>query len=193
VTPKILDQAREAPRHSWFRPGEPPVVLGAGKLMPVKDFPALVRVVRRVRESRPVRLVILGEGAERTRLEDLVTELGLASEAFLPGFVQNPYAYMSHAGVFVLSSISEALPTVLIEAMAIGVPVVSTDCQHGPREILEGGKYGELVPVGDEGALAAAVVRALSGGQPPVPPDAWARFTMAAALPAYIRLIEGHD
>ena len=75
----------------------------------------------------------------------------------MPGFVENPYAYMARAAVFALSSSYEGLPTVLIEALACGCPVVSTDCPSGPREILDEGKYGRLVPVGDDAALAQAI------------------------------------
>ena len=99
-----------------------------------------------------MRLLILGEGEERPRLESLVAELGLGDCVALPGFGANPYAYLVRAAVFVLSSISEALPTALIEAMAVGTPVVATDCKCGPREILQDGRFGALVPVGDVAA-----------------------------------------
>jgi glycosyltransferase involved in cell wall biosynthesis len=105
--------------------------------------------------------MILGEGTERPNLEALVKELGLTHDVALPGFVANPYAYMAKAEIFVLSSLYEGLPTVLIEAMAGGTRVVSTDCKSGPAEILENGQYGKLVPVGDIEGLAEAIVSTL--------------------------------
>jgi glycosyltransferase involved in cell wall biosynthesis len=108
-----------------------------------------------------VRLIILGEGEERRRLEAMIDAMGLAGDVDLRGFVENPYAYMSRADAFVLSSRWEGLPTVLIEALACGCPVVATDCPSGPREILQGGEYGALVPVGDAAALCDAMARVL--------------------------------
>jgi len=161
VTPEILEKAEEPLEHPWFKPGEPPVILGVGALTKQKDFPTLIHAFALVRRERPARLVILGKGEERPRLEALVRELDLEKDVALPGFVDNPYKYMKHAAVFVLSSRWEGLPTVLIEAMACGTPVVATDCPSGPREILEEGKYGALVPVGDARELAKAIMKAL--------------------------------
>ncbi|NLL58039.1 MAG: glycosyltransferase [Firmicutes bacterium] len=157
VTSELLQRSHEHVKHAWFAPGEPPVILGVGRLTKAKDFPTLIRAFALVRQERPARLMILGEGEERFRLEALVKELGLEDDVALPGFVDNPYAYMARAAVFVLSSAWEGLPTVLIEAMACGCPVVSTDCPSGPAEILENGKYGPLVPVGDADKLAEAI------------------------------------
>lgn len=157
VTPELLAKAQEPLDHPWFAPGEPPVILGVGRLTEQKDFPTLIRAFALVRAQRPVRLMILGEGKDRPKLEALVRELGLQDDVALPGFVPNPFAYMVRAAVFVLSSRWEGLPTVLIEALACGTPVVSTDCPSGPREILEDGKWGRLVPVGDVDALADAI------------------------------------
>src|SRR5690606_7014711 len=113
------------------------------------DFLTLIRAFARVRATRnDARLVILGEGEQREEIERLVAELGLKPHVSLPGFVKNPYAYMARAAVFVLSSRWEGFPNVLVEAMAVGVPVVATDCMAGPAEILENGRYGQLVPVG---------------------------------------------
>jgi glycosyltransferase involved in cell wall biosynthesis len=105
--------------------------------------------------------MILGEGTERPRLEALIQKLDIAADVALPGFVANPYAYMANASVFVLSSLFEGLPTVLIEAMAAGAPVVSTDCESGPSEILARGQYGRLVPVGSSGEMAEAILATL--------------------------------
>lgn len=157
VTPELLEKAKVSIDHPWFRPGQPPVILSVGRLTKQKDFPTLIRAFALVRTERSARLMILGEGEERPKLEALVRELGLEDDVSMPGFVDNPYAYMARAAVFVLSSLWEGLPTVLIEAMAVGTPVVSTDCPSGPSEILMNGKYGSLVPVGDHSALAKAI------------------------------------
>ena len=133
------------------------MVIAVGRLVAVKDYPSLIRAFAVVRRKHDVRLMILGEGEDRPQLESLIVELGLADCVALPGFEANPYAYMAWAALFVLSSISEALPTALIEAMAVGTPVVATDCKCGPREVLQDGRFGALVPVGDVAALAAAI------------------------------------
>ncbi|WP_119460400.1 glycosyltransferase [Rhodospirillaceae bacterium SYSU D60014] len=166
VTADLLDRAKEQPEHDWFRPGEPPVILAVGSLKSHKGFASLLQAFERVRRARPARLVILGEGPERGRLEALARELGVDADVHLAGFVGNPYQYMAHARVFTLASLYEGLPTVIIEAMACGCPVVSTNCPSGPAEILENGKYGSLVQVGDHEALAGAILATLDR-----PPD----------------------
>jgi len=166
VTDRLIERAREPLEHPWFRAGEPPVVLGVGRLRPQKDFETLLRAFASLRESRRARLVVLGEGPGRAKLEALARSLGVAEDFALPGFVRNPFAYMARAGVYALSSKFEGLPGTLIQAMACGCPVVSTDCPSGPREILEAGRHGELVPVGDPKALAAAIERALRARVP---------------------------
>jgi len=161
VTPELFAKAEEPLEHPWFVSGEPPVVLGVGRLTLQKDFTTLIRAFALVRKECPARLMILGEGEDRTKLEALVRELGLVEDVALPGFVENPYKYMKRARVFVLSSKWEGFGNVLVEAMALGTPVVSTDCPSGPSEILEGGKWGRLVSVGDVEALARAIVAGL--------------------------------
>jgi glycosyltransferase involved in cell wall biosynthesis len=157
-----------------------------------KDFPTLLKAFARVRAVRPARLLILGEGKERTELEVLARELGVASDVALPGFVPNPFPHMMRASVFVLSSAWEGLPGVLIEAMACGCPVVSTDCPSGPAEILDGGVYGPLVPVGDDAALAKAILSVLE--TPPDPERLRARaalFSTDHAADQYLELLLG--
>lgn len=167
VTTELLARAEAPLAHPWFPPGAPPVILGVGRLAKQKDFPSLIRAFARVRRVQPARLLILGEGEERADLERLVREGGLEEEVALPGFAENPYPYMKGAAVFALSSRWEGLPTVLIEALALGTPVVSTDCPSGPREILEDGRWGRLVPAGDDAALAEALLGALKDGRAP--------------------------
>ena len=189
VTPELRRKARESLEHPWFMTGQPHVVLAAGRLVAQKDFATLIRAFRKVREVHPVRLLILGEGEERPALEALIGQLGLEQEVSLPGFVANPYAYMAHASLFVLSSRWEGLPTVLIEALYCGLPVVATDCPSGPREILQGGRHGQLVPVGDVDALAQAIERALVEPAPAPPRESWIPFEVEGVVDQYISVL----
>ncbi len=183
----IEQAAREPVAHAWLAPGEPPVVLGVGKLSAQKAFDVLLRAFARVRAARPARLVILGEGPGRRALEQLARELGIADDVALPGFVANPYAWMARSAVFALSSRWEGLPTVLIEALASGCAVVSTDCPSGPAEILDGGKLGPLVPVGDSALLADAIARTLDAPADASALRARARdFSVDAVTPRYL-------
>ena len=184
VTPELAARAGEPLDHPWFRAGEPPVVLGAGRLVPAKDYECLLRAFATLRARRPARLVILGEGAERPRLERLVATLGIDADVQMPGFVENPYRYMSRAAVFALTSRWEGFGNVLVEAMACGTAVVSTDC-HGPREILEDGRHGLLVPVGDPESLARSIEAQIDG--PLARPTAGhaATFSVEAAIDRY--------
>jgi glycosyltransferase involved in cell wall biosynthesis len=190
VTPELIDRARAPLDHPWFAPGEPPVILGVGRLEPQKDFQTLLRAFARVRSQRPCRLVILGEGKQRAELQRLAEELEIASAFQLPGFVENPYCYMARAGLFVLSSAWEGSPNSLTEALALGTPLASTDCPDGPREILENGKHGPLVPVGDAEALSEAMCRTLDH-----PPEratlqaAAQRYTLERSASAYVEAL----
>ncbi len=162
VTPSVLAKMQQPIDHPWFALDAPPVILGVGRLVSQKDFPTLVNAFAIVRQQRPARLMILGEGEDRAKLEAQIRELGLQADVALPGFAENPYAYMAHASVFALSSIFEGFGNVVAEAMAAGTAIVSTDCPSGPAEILDGGKYGKLVPVGDAAALAAGILATLA-------------------------------
>ena len=176
------------PAHPWFGDDGPPVILGAGRLAPQKDFPTLIEAFRRVSAARACRLVILGEGRLRPQLEGQVRALGLEDWVSLPGWTENPYAFMSRAALFVLSSRHEGFPGVLVEALACGCPVVSTDCPAGPSEILE--DPGLLAPVGDPEALSRIMRRALDR---PVDKAALraraARFSVERAVNEYDKLI----
>ena len=161
VPPDILTRAAAPVDHPWLSDTAIPVVMAAGRLSRVKDFPTLLEAFARLRAMRRCRLMILGQGRQRRKLERLARTLGVASDVEFTGFVDNPYAYLARASMFVVSSLREGGPNVLIEALACGTPVVATDCPYGPREILEGGRWGALVPVGDAPALAEAIDAAL--------------------------------
>jgi glycosyltransferase involved in cell wall biosynthesis len=161
VTPELLQRASIPVQHPWLGDQAVPLILGVGRLNMQKDFPTLLRAFAAVHRQRPARLLILGEGPHRRQLLGLAKSLGLQKEVELPGFVENAPAWMARASLLVLSSLWEGLPGVLIEALAMGCPVVSTDCPSGPREILEGGRYGLLVPCQDPEALAKAMLRTL--------------------------------
>jgi glycosyltransferase involved in cell wall biosynthesis len=191
VSPELYEKADAPVEHPWFQPHQPPVVLAAGRLVALKGYDTLLRAFARVRQETPVRLVILGEGPERPNLERLAAELGVAADVDMPGFDPNPFRYMNRAGVFVLSSRYEGLPNVLIQALACGCPVVSTDCPSGPSEILDGGRYGALVPVDDVEAMAGAIVRALLGQVAPAP-SAWLeQFRVEVVAEQYLRVMLG--
>lgn len=189
VVPQLADMTTQPLDHPWFGPDEPPVLLAVGRLTPQKDFETLLRAFAKVRASHAARLLVLGDGDERSRLEALVIELGLEQDVSLPGWAVNPYPYMAAADLFVLSSLWEGLPTVLIEALYCGVPIVATDCPSGPREILQGGRYGSLVPVGDVDALAQAIADALDGDVPAPVPESWAPYRIDVVTDRYLQLM----
>lgn len=196
VTPELPELAAVPAPHPWLAEEEAiPVVLGVGRLVPVKDFATLLRAAAQVRRKRRVRVVILGEGAMRAELEAVAREVGLGDDLLMPGFVENPYGWMSRAGVLAVSSKSESFCNVLAEAMACGTPVVSTDCPTGPREILRGGEFGPLVPPGDAAGLGEAIAAVIER-----PPDRGAlieragHFTVERAADAYMKvLVNGEE
>ena len=158
VPPDLEKKVHESISHLWFISEDPPVILAVGRLNASKDYPTLLRAFSLVYKKRLARLLILGEGQERAHLESLVKELGISAYVQMPGFVLNPYAYMARARLLVLSSRWEGFGNVLVEALACGTPVISTDCRSGPSEILAEGRFGRLVPVGDAEALAAVIL-----------------------------------
>jgi glycosyltransferase involved in cell wall biosynthesis len=200
VTPEIAWLSQEPVAHSWFAAGTGmPVVLAAGRLGAAKDFPMLIRAFAHLRAGRPARLVVLGKDKDARKTEKrvagyraLAAELGVAGDVDFPGFAANPFAWMARASVLAVSSRHEGFCNVIAEALACGCPVVSTDCPSGPAEILEGGRYGRLVPVGDEAAMANALGATLDG-----PPEAATlrqraqAFSLDRAVDRYEELLFG--
>jgi glycosyltransferase involved in cell wall biosynthesis len=189
VISDALYEAALAPvEHPWFQAGEPPVVLAVGRLDKQKDFPMLIRAFRLVRDSLPARLLILGEGSDRGRIESAVVEQRLTADVALPGFEYNPYRFMNRSAVFALSSAWEGFGVVLVEALALGLPVVSTNCTYGPAEILCNGKYGALVPVGDHVAMAERLISTLDTPMQKCGSHIQ-QFTISAVASEYLSLI----
>ena len=197
VDDELAARAAEPVDHPWLTPGAPPVIIAVGRLVEIKDYPTLLGAFARIRAARPARLIVLGEGPLRGALEARVRAAGLAADVALLGFDKNPLRYMARARLLLHASRAEGLPGALIQAMACGTPVVSTDCDFGPREVIaRPGHDGFLVPVGDAAALADRALALLAD-------DALARrvgeaarasaqrFTAAAALAQYEAAITG--
>jgi glycosyltransferase involved in cell wall biosynthesis len=190
-TNDLIEKFAQPVNHPWFLQDQPPVILGVGRLTKQKDFPTLIRAFALVQKQYSARLMILGQGEDLSSLQALVAELGLEENVCFPGFVPNPYSYMKQASLCVLSSIFEGFGNVLVEAMLAGTPVVSTDCESGPAEILADGKYGDLVAVGDFESLATAMINNLKN-----PLDSQLlqkrgqEFSLEAALKKYEQLLK---
>lgn len=191
ITSSRLDELARSPcPHPWLEDADVPVILGVGSLTPRKDYGTLIRAFAELRRERTCRLAILGDGKDRSQLETLARELGVDRDVLLPGFSDNPYAWISRASVFGHSSRWEGLGIVLVEALALGVPVVATDCPSGPAEVLDHGRHGRLVPVGDATAMARAMRATLDEA-----PDreslrqAAKRFRIDTAARAYVRAL----
>jgi glycosyltransferase involved in cell wall biosynthesis len=173
--------------------GKEPRILTIGNLKPAKDHETLIRAFALLSKRRPATLMIVGEGEERVRLEGIITELGVANRVVMPGFATDAWPYFASADLFVLSSNREGFPTVLIEAMLAGLPVVSTDCVSGPSEILDGGRLGALVPMNDPEALARAMERALDAPFEPSVNAQWAVALSAGSARRYLMLMLNRD
>lgn len=188
VDESIQEESSEDIDHPWFLPGAPPVILAVGRLIAQKDFRTLIEAFSLVRKRRQARLMILGEGEQRAVLDQFIKQLGLCNDVQMPGFVANPFKYMKRAKVFVLSSIFEGLGNVLIEAMACGIPVISTNCPSGPSEILEDGRWGHLIDVGDVNGMAEAITAVLEQTKYPDVAKRAAAFGVKEAAEKYLKI-----
>jgi glycosyltransferase involved in cell wall biosynthesis len=191
ILPDDLERLRAAPAaHPWLGDGGPPVIASVGRLAAEKDFPTLVRAFAKVARQRPARLLILGEGPERARILATAAEEGVGDRIALPGRVANVFAPLSRAHAFALSSRFEGFGNVLVEALACGLPVVSTDCPVGPREILAHGRFGRLVPPGDAAAMAEGLLAALEEPVPRAGLEAHLQpFTVQSSVLRYRELV----
>lgn len=188
ISDELFSKSSELITHPFFETNEP-TLLYVGRLSPEKDLPTLLRAFALIQEKTPARLIIIGDGPERTNLERIVVNKKLHERVSFVGHQKNPYPYFARSDVFVLTSTREGLPTVLIEALALGMKVVSTDCPSGPREILNDGAYGTLVPVGDASNLATAIIMALNSSRQNIPNVALTPYQIDTAVNAYIKVL----
>ncbi|WP_281658670.1 glycosyltransferase [Halobacillus sp. Cin3] len=160
-SPGLIKKGSEPTNHKWLEEKSKPVVLAVGRLTKQKNFSLLIRAFKVVQESIEARLVIIGDGEERSKLEDLINNLEISNAVDMPGFKDNPYSYMSKSDLFVLSSKWEGFGNVIVESLALGTPVVSTNCPSGPSEILNHGEYGTLVNDYNTDTLAMEIIKNL--------------------------------
>lgn len=186
ANPDIADLVNMPAEWGKKRPHNPRYIVTMGRLSPQKGFDILLKALQLVQKTTDIDLVILGEGELRTELESLASQLSLRNVHFL-GFRENPYPILQQASVFVLSSNFEGMPNALIDAMALNIPVVSTNCPTGPDEILENGKWGTLVDVGDYQALAQGILKALTiSNVSHYPPESSSRFSLNHVVDDYM-------
>jgi len=174
----IYNLAEEKIEHPWFKDSKTPVLLAVGRFAKAKDYPTLLYAFAKVQRKKHIKLVVLGDGYERENLEKLCHRLGIAGNVAFLGFQENPYKYIAKACIFALSSKQEGFPTVLIEAMALGLPVVSTDCGSGAKEVIESGRNGFLVPACNSDALSEAIIKLLES------PSLREKFSLAGRVKA---------
>lgn len=190
INDELIQKSNQKINDEWVNQSEAPVILSVGRLTEAKDFETLIQAFKKVHDKIKSKLLILGEGEKRNELEKLINSLNLEDDVRMPGFVENPYVYMRRASIFVLSSKFEGLPTVLVEAMACNLPIISTNCTSGPSEILENGKYGKLVPVGNIDMMAEAILDFINNKQiMKLKYDNLDRYTVEKSTENYIKLL----
>lgn len=188
ITPEMINMSKESVEHPFFKTNSP-VILAVGRLSVEKDYPTLLKAISQIKTSPPVRLIILGDGPERENIIKHIETLKISEFVSLLGNVSNPYPYFTNSNVYVLSSIREGLPTTLIEAMTLGIPIVSTDIPSGPREILNNSTYGKLVPPKDSVALAKAITDTLGSKKPNIPTAALDKYQSKYAIDTYLNIL----
>ena len=189
ITDDIFNQSSVSIKHSFFDLKEP-LILFVGRLSEEKDLTNLIYAFKKVQAKIPSRLLIVGDGPDRKKLEKLVDNKNLNARVSFLGHQNNPYPYFAKSDLFVLSSTREGLPTVIIEALAFGLKIVSTDCQSGPREILNDGKYGMLVEQSNNTALSKSIVFSLETSKPIIPKDFFNKYKVESAVYLYTKLID---
>lgn len=190
VDETLLAMSKELPSHPWLIKKTCPVIVAVGELSPRKDHATLIRAFAELRSSRPCKLLIIGRGGLKTSLLQMIAKLGLESDIHLLGFLPNPYPYIANADLLVHTATFEGLGMVLVESLYLQTPVIATDCQGGPREILADGKYGKLVPVADPRKLAEAIndeFSRVNGNTAGCFTNAIAPYTLASSVDGYLR------
>jgi len=190
ITEDLVAEASQDCSHPWFKDHNIPIIIGMGRLTEQKRFDILIKAFAAVRKEKKARLLIIGDGEERNKLQSLIVNLGLQNDICLLGFDPNPFKFLSRATLFVLSSDWEGLPGALIQALACGCPVISTDCPSGPREILKGGKLGRLIPVGDVEKMASAIKETLQTLPTIVKLEELREFTENYSINEYLNLFK---
>lgn len=194
ITPGIHEKMSEPVAHPWLQSNEFYTLLAAGRLTKQKNYITLINAVELIKDQIPLKLIILGEGTEREKLTNIISEKGLSETIDLHGFEDNPFAYMAHADLFVLSSALEGFSMVLLEALACGCETISTDCPYGPSEVLQNGKYGTLVPIKNPPELAKAIKNAYEKKSLFERGTQYAKqFTVEKATAEYLSLINNNQ
>jgi glycosyltransferase involved in cell wall biosynthesis len=192
VDSSLFERARQPVDFDRWFDHELPTLVGVGRLVRQKNFGLLLEAAALLEGRRPVRVLLVGDGDDRRALAEQARTLGIESRVLFTGFTPNPYSLIARSSALVLSSFWETLPTVLIEAMALGIPCVATDCDFGPREILDNGRFGRLVPIGDPGALADAIEQTLIN--PVASPENLrsraACYSYDAAVDRYVQILD---
>lgn len=191
---KMRQRAQEDTGIPWLQNKTMPVIIACGRLVEQKGYDVLLRAFAVLRQTMAARLIILGDGPMRAQLEETARALKIADDVTMPNCHPNPAACFGHSDLFVLASRVEGLSNVLIEALIVGVPVVSTDCPTGPREVLQNGRFGSMVPVDDVGALAEAMRAALlaAANDTPVAPEYAShirKFSVETMVDGYISTV----
>lgn len=190
VTPRVMAAVGVVPDHRWYQDTDKvPIITSVGRLSPQKDHATLLRAFAMVRREKPCRLILLGDGPLGPALEDLAADLGVRNDIEFLGFVPDPFPFVWASQLFVLSSSYEGLPNALIQALALGVPAVSTDCPSGPAEVLDGGRFGALVPVGNADALASAITYSLNNVPVPVPREWLDQYSIVGVAEQYLSVL----
>lgn len=188
ITEEMMKLSQESVTHPFFDQTEP-VMLAVGRLSSEKDYPTLIEAFKKVNQIKKAKLIIVGDGPEKSEIENKIHNLKLSDRVSLIGSSENPYPYFKKSNLYILSSIREGLPTTLIEALALKTPIVSTDAPSGPREILRDGKYGKLVPVKNVAALADAILETVNSDKINIPDEAIAPYKTEAAVENYLKIL----
>lgn len=193
VNDEIKEKMVQQPDHPWLVNHNIPVIIAAGRLTGQKNYFLMLKVISNIIKTREVRLIVLGKGELHNKLLDYAKKLGIGDYVDFYGFTNNPYSFFYNSDCYLMTSDYEGLPTVLIEAMACGCPIVSTDCPSGPREILDGEQYGYLIPIEDIEGLGNAIIKTISGNRcaDKVLMERAEFFTVKKAVQEYIDIIEG--